>query len=218
MKYLPFEIFNSVWSALEDVIIWMLPIPVVWGLKVSAHRKMGLYFLLLVSLIAVICAIARLTVTIIWIRSVDISWNYPLIPFLSNTEACIGIITSSVPAIQPLFRGPLKQQRIESTTPLYKRNPSVRKWNGQDSETVVSSKADEGNGQKGGSWSLLTQLKKASTGLNAIRKGSQSRLPMFNMEPIIVTTGARTELKDLEEDQDVELVPGLAGEKALRMK
>lgn len=39
IDYLPFEIFNSAWSALEDIVIWMLPVPIVWGLKVCAKEN-----------------------------------------------------------------------------------------------------------------------------------------------------------------------------------
>ena len=218
MKVLPFQIFNSVWSALEDVIIWLLPLPVVWGLKVSVQRKMGLYFLLGVSLISVVCAVARLVVTIIWLRSIDISWNYPLIPFFSNVEACIAIMTSSVPAIQPLFRGPLKQQRLESKTSQYRLNPSAGGRNGQGSNVVVPSTANERGGRSNQNWSLFRRLKKASSGLQGLGLTGQRQLPTFNMQAGMMEMGPRTELKDLEEDEEINLVPGLGHEKALRMR
>lgn len=83
---------------MEDVVIWLLPIPVVWNLKVPLSRKSGLYTLILISLIAVMAAL------VVWVHSSDISWNYPLMPFLTNMEACVAIMTFSVPAIYLLFR------------------------------------------------------------------------------------------------------------------
>ena len=179
---------------------------------------MGLYFLLGVSLVSVICAIARLAVTIFWIRSGDILWNYPLIPFLSNIEACVAIITSSIPAIQPLFRGSLRLQRGEGATPQCRPKPSAGEWNGQDSDTAVSSKEDGSQGQSRQRWSLLSYLKRASNSLRAMSPTSQRQHATLSRQTGILTTGSRTETKDLEEDQDMEFVPGLAGEKALRMK
>ena len=33
------DIFNSAWSVFENIIIWTMPIPVVWKLKVPRDRK-----------------------------------------------------------------------------------------------------------------------------------------------------------------------------------
>jgi len=66
--------------------------------------------LIAISFIAVVCSIVRMVALAVWMRSSDISWNYPLIPFLANMEACVALMTSSVPAIYPLFRRPERRE------------------------------------------------------------------------------------------------------------
>ena len=39
VNILVLDMFNSAWSVFEDVIIWLMPIPVVWRLKVDFSRK-----------------------------------------------------------------------------------------------------------------------------------------------------------------------------------
>ena len=216
IRILPFDIFNSSWSAVEDVVIWILPIPIVWGLKVSTRRKMGLYILLGVSAVSVICAIIRLAVTIVWIRSADISWNYPLIPFLSNIEACIAVITSSVPAIQLLFKRAQPRPPPEAQ-PSLPRKEQTKELESQGSDTVIPSTAGETDKQSSKTWSLLSRLRSSSGTPNKMRTPSHKQLPTF-ISQTGMTTGPRTELKDLEEEGDVDFVPGLPGEKVLRMK
>ena len=216
IKVLPFDIFNSAWSAMEDVVIWILPIPVVWGLNVSIRRKLGLYFLLGVSAVSVICAIIRLAVTIVWIRSVDISWNYPLIPFLSNIEACVAIVTSSMPAVQLLFKRAPRLQSAEAA-PSSSRDEPPEEVESQDSKTAVPSTVDETDKRSSKTWSLLSRFR-ASSGMSIKNKlFIHQHFSTFKSQTGM-TTGPRTELRDIGEEGDVEYVPGLPGEKVLRMK
>lgn len=177
-----------------------MPIPVVWNLKVSSKRKTGLYGLIMVSLISVICAIARLVSLIVWIRSTDISWNYILIPFLSNMEACVALITSSVPAILPMFRITTREPRAPPPPP----QPG-KEWESQDSTAVPSTGHGTDRGSK--TWSFLSNRfsmmrnkdkdEEGGPPLSAIKSGTES-------------CGMRTELKDLfEEDDSHEIIPGL---------
>lgn len=217
IKVLPFDIFNSAWSATEDVLIWILPIPIVWGLNVSVRRKVGLYVLLGVSLVSVICAIIRLAVTIVWIRSPDISWNYPLIPFLSNIEACIAIITSSIPAIQLLFKRAPRSQSAEAAMPPLRGEPPKEESESQGSETAVPYSAGETDKRSSKTWSLLSRLRPGSGVSNRKRMPHHQQFSAFKSQTGM-TTGQRTELKDLDEEGDVNFVPGLLNEKVLRMK
>ncbi|MCJ1227474.1 hypothetical protein MMC12_004130 [Toensbergia leucococca] len=104
IRILDFQIFNSAFDVLENLVIWLMPIPVIRNLKVPRERKAGLCGLVALSIIPVIASLVRLNAFIIWINSDDISWNFALIPFLSSIEVCIALVTSSVPAIYPLFR------------------------------------------------------------------------------------------------------------------
>lgn len=64
----------------------------------------GLYIVVAISGLSIICAIMRLVALIILVhvKPEDVSWNAPFIPFVSVLEVYIALITSSVPAIYPL--------------------------------------------------------------------------------------------------------------------
>ncbi|KAI4211034.1 MAG: hypothetical protein LQ351_006154 [Letrouitia transgressa] len=155
VNILVLDLFNGSWSVFEDVIIWLLPIPVVWKLKVPFARKAGLYSLIAISFVAVLAAILRLNTTVIWIHSIDISWNFPLVPFFCSLECCVALITSSVPAIYPLFRRStmeaaekrrsqmLEQQMVEQN--------KAHEWGSQD-DTLASSSGGRGTDRSRWSW------------------------------------------------------------------
>lgn len=197
---LAFDGFNSAWSSLEDLVIWALPIPVIWKLKVPFSRKLGLWVLIAISSISVVCALVRMASLIIWMRSVDISWNYPLIPFLSNMEVCVGLMTSSVPAIYPLFRRSERKQSYSDPAPPPMGSPE-KSWVSQDScdDTAVPSTPDKRSPKR---WSFLG------------RKASDKSKVNKHAYPSTTTEseyGPRTELKSVFEAEEIgDFIPGLA--------
>ncbi len=198
INILAFDGFNSAWSCLEDLVIWVLPLPVIWKLKVPFSRKVGLWILVAISFISVVCAIVRMASLVIWMRSVDISWNYPLIPFLANMETCVGLMTSSVPAIYPLFRRPERKQSYSDPAPPPMGSPE-KSWVSQDShdETAVPSTADTSSKR----WSFLSR--KASTKSKIEGHGYLSTIRS--------EYGPRTELKSMFEAEEIgDFIPGLA--------
>ena len=199
INIIAFDSFNNAWSSMEDVIIWVLPIPVIWKLKVPFSRKVGLWALVAISSISVVCAIVRMAALIIWMRSVDISWNYPLIPFLSNMEVCVGLMTSSVPAIYPLFRRSERKPSYSDPAPPPMGSPE-KSWVSQDShdETAVPSIEDRSSTTDRSSkrWSFLSRKTKSSKG------GELST---------VSESGPRTELKSVFDSEEVgDCIPGLA--------
>lgn len=97
MHIFAFHTFNSAWNKFEDIVLWLLAVPVVWNLRVPLARKSVLFMLIAISFIAIIVSVVRMVVSVVWIRSADISLDYPLVPFLTNMEACVALMTSSVP-------------------------------------------------------------------------------------------------------------------------
>ena len=195
---LAFDGFNNAWSALEDLIIWVLPIPVIWKLKVPFSRKMGLWTLVAISSMAVVCALVRMASMVIWLRSVDVSWNYPLVPFLANMEVCIGLITSSVPAIYPLFRRSERRKHRSDPAPPPMGLPE-KSWVSHDShdETAVPSTAE-----------------RSSKRCNFLSRKISAK-PKDEKRGYHETTeseyGPRTELKSVFEAEEVgDFIPGLA--------
>ena len=158
---------------------------------------MGLWTLVAISFISVVCAFVRMAWLIIWMRSADISWNWPLIPFLANTEVCVGLMTSSVPAIYPLFRRPDRKKTYSDPAPPPMGSPK-KSWVSQDShdETAVPSAADKRSSKR---WSFLSRKSKGRP---------------KHIYPSTVTDseyGQRTELKSVFEAEEIgDFIPGLA--------
>lgn len=212
-----FDNFNNAWSVLEDIVIWAFPIPTIAGLQIPLSRKAPLYGLLAVSFISVVCSILRMAFVINWMQSADISWNYPLIPFFSNMEACIALITSSAPALLPFFRSmktdspkrtvrfaPKADEEKAPSNPSESSGPSnIEKSFASQGSTAVGSNRDSRT------WSLLSK-NRLSTAMG--KRASWFKEPRENMTTIKsetgATTGPRTELKDLDGSQE-DIVPGL---------
>ncbi|KAL8934128.1 MAG: hypothetical protein Q9216_006061, partial [Gyalolechia sp. 2 TL-2023] len=131
------DIITNSWSAFEDLVIWALPIPVLWKLKVPTTKKAGLYTLIGISFISVICAFVRVGAFVIWIHSSEISWNFPLYPLLCTIETCVALITSSLPAIYALFRKPAPEHRRSAVIP-----DNEKAWDSQGGSTLKSVAGD----------------------------------------------------------------------------
>ncbi|MCJ1280196.1 hypothetical protein MMC21_008023 [Puttea exsequens] len=194
INILAFDTFNLAMSVLEDIIIWALPLPVVWNLKVPRDRKMGLYGLIAISFIAVICAIVRLSMLFIWLRSADIAWNYLLIPFLSNMEACVALITSSIPAIWPLFRRPEQPKVRWGQPPLPTKVEPIKAWDSRDSQDWTTWRSTGDRSSK--RWSFWSGTRRGDA-------GSSRHLSTVQSE------GMRTDVKELFDHGD-DILPGLA--------
>lgn len=172
-------------------------------MKVPLARKSGLYGLIAISFISVICAIIRLVALVVWINSSDISWNYPLLPFFANMEACVALMTSSVPAIYPLFRR--MEPREDFSNPPPPACEPQKEWQSQDSRdgTAVPSTTQTDVSSK--RWSFLSKTGSVKDKLRG--KEANDPKPMTT----IVSEGPRTELKSMSEDEEgKEYLPGLA--------
>ena len=163
-------------------------------------RKLGLWTLVAISSISVVCALVRMASLILWMRSIDISWNYPLIPFLANMEVCVGLMTSSVPAIYPLFRRSERRKNSYDPAPPPMGSPQ-KSWVSQDShdETAVPSTADNRSSKR---WSFLGR--KTPTKPKEHNK-------LESRETTDSEYGPRTELKSVFEAEEIgDFIPGLA--------
>ena len=164
---------------------------------------------------------------IVWVCSSDISWNYPLIPFFSNMEACIALITSSVPAVMPLLRSPDPKRGPAHAPPPpaaiqapgtsdSEKAGSGAAWNSQE-ETAVQTSPDSSPRHSRG-WSLLNKLRPVTANKSPGKRGFlQANAPLSTYKSQTGASGLRTELKDLDEGEE-NGIPGLKMEKKLRMK
>lgn len=108
------------------------------------ERLGGLYFVVFISSLSMVCAIVRLVALIVYTKSPYTNWGLPVIPFVSAMEAYVALMTSSIPAIYPLIfqpkpnsrsPNPQQQQRsdeewLRNVRPLDSSKPDMSSPNG----------------------------------------------------------------------------------------
>ena len=109
-------------SVLTDILVVLLPMKLVWDLKVSVKQKIGLATVFGLGALCVspssiplrggvltnnyrtcITAILRLAFLPKLLLSLDVSWNVVPVSLLGRAEQCLGIITASIPALTALI-------------------------------------------------------------------------------------------------------------------
>ncbi|KAI1178435.1 hypothetical protein F4777DRAFT_537653 [Nemania sp. FL0916] len=109
-----FVIGSNVPNILADVVIIILPMPLLLSLKLSPIRKLGLVGLFLVAAIATIISLLRVIFNA-KIDPTDPTWNFVTVAILSTVEVNVGVCCACMPVIYPLFRV-FVGKKIVSTT------------------------------------------------------------------------------------------------------
>ena len=90
-------------SAFTDFCLVVIPLPIIWDLKMSRRTKWSIIALMLMGLLAMICGIVRATQVSNLNDTEDITWAIIPIGLWTEAEFYIGIITGSLPACRGLF-------------------------------------------------------------------------------------------------------------------
>ncbi|PWY89877.1 hypothetical protein BO70DRAFT_384888 [Aspergillus heteromorphus CBS 117.55] len=99
----PFYIGHAVANLAGDVLILLVPIPLVWRLQLRVAQKIQiLSIFLLGGFVCVASAIRIYYFT--FITDVDVTWNLGNVFIWSSIEPSIGIVCACLPVLQPLFR------------------------------------------------------------------------------------------------------------------
>ncbi|CAN9336731.1 unnamed protein product [Alternaria alternata] len=95
-------LFNAVINCLTDFLLALLPVPLIWQLKLNVRTRMSLIAILSLGVFAGAAGVFRATVfnTILhdprrFVHDKWMMWNY--------VELTVGIIAGSLPALKPLF-------------------------------------------------------------------------------------------------------------------
>ncbi|KAI0381140.1 hypothetical protein F5Y04DRAFT_289052 [Hypomontagnella monticulosa] len=90
-------------NILIDVVIIALPMPLLWSLKLSLGRKLGLIGLFLVAAFATVVSVLRCIYNAD-VDQMDPTWGYVPTSILSTVEVGVGICCACLPVMYPLFR------------------------------------------------------------------------------------------------------------------
>ncbi|KAI1367185.1 hypothetical protein F5Y08DRAFT_336854 [Xylaria arbuscula] len=97
---------NAISSVIIDVLILLLPVPMIWGVQASSARKVAITAVFILGYSSVIVTIGRLVTAIHAGKSVNGDFTYEGIPhyYWVVAEAPIMIVSISLPAMLPLAR------------------------------------------------------------------------------------------------------------------
>ncbi|KAI1155361.1 hypothetical protein F4825DRAFT_408305 [Nemania diffusa] len=98
-----FVIGSNVPNIFADAVIIVLPLPLLWSLKLSLVRKLGLIALFLVAAITTVISLLRVIFNA-RINTADPTWNFVTVAILSTVEVSVGVCCACMPVTYPLFR------------------------------------------------------------------------------------------------------------------
>ncbi|PYH91603.1 hypothetical protein BO71DRAFT_401244 [Aspergillus ellipticus CBS 707.79] len=121
----PFYIGHAVANLAGDILILLVPIPLVWRLKLRVAQKIQiLSIFLLGGFVCVASAIRIYYFT--FINDVDVTWNLGNVFIWSSVEPSIGIVCACLPVLQPLFRNIINRAGSGPKAPGTKGTKGVR--------------------------------------------------------------------------------------------
>jgi len=96
---------SAILNLVSDVVVILMPIPVVLKLKSPMSHKLAVVGIFLTTSLVVVAGIGRVVVHYTISHDHDYSWHdFPLIMW-SSVEPCMGVIGVCLPAIRQLFAG-----------------------------------------------------------------------------------------------------------------
>lgn len=124
------SIFQSSYGAFMDFALALLPITIVWNLKLDMKRKIGLCLLLGTGIFTGICAAIKTTLLEDFASQTDLTWaTYGAFAWAS-LEIALVMICGSVPTLKPLYDyfahnkplGPHKRPQASSGKSSYRKH------------------------------------------------------------------------------------------------
>ncbi|TQS36145.1 hypothetical protein Golomagni_03412 [Golovinomyces magnicellulatus] len=113
-------VVGAAFSIGEDVTFLLLPVPLIWKLKLKPSRKIGIILILTIGVIACAASVVRLKYLIKYNQTVDQVWENFTLVVLSQLELSLSIICVCFPAIRLLFsrskRGNGSSDRSKTTS------------------------------------------------------------------------------------------------------
>lgn len=89
-------------NVLTDIIILVLPMPLIWRLKITTRRKMQLSCIFLLGVFVTIVSMVRV-VYVETLSFTDVAWLNSYAAMWSVVETCVAIVVACLPVMRPVF-------------------------------------------------------------------------------------------------------------------
>ncbi|GAW11907.1 hypothetical protein ANO14919_012600 [Xylariales sp. No.14919] len=98
------DICTAVTNLASDLIILLLPQPVIWKLKLKSQKKIGIAFVFCVGVFAIVSAAFRVHASVRFFRSKDKTYLVSSVALWGIAELTCGILIYCMPSIPKIFR------------------------------------------------------------------------------------------------------------------
>ncbi|KAI1348772.1 hypothetical protein F5Y01DRAFT_205411 [Xylaria sp. FL0043] len=109
-----FDIISAAINLSIDLLILLLPQRVIWSLKISTTKRIGVAAVFTVGILGCIAAIFRLISAIQYASSPDITYTFSALGLWAVAESTCGILVFSVPTVPKAFASLAKLSTITS--------------------------------------------------------------------------------------------------------
>ncbi|KAE8391555.1 hypothetical protein BDV23DRAFT_193107 [Aspergillus alliaceus] len=99
-----FNYFNGAFHVATDILLALLPIPIVRKLQTNRRRKIGLIIAFGIGILTICASISRQITTVMALRSQDFQWHWSAAELTTCLEINMSLICASVPAMRSLFK------------------------------------------------------------------------------------------------------------------
>ncbi|KLU92598.1 hypothetical protein MAPG_11543 [Magnaporthiopsis poae ATCC 64411] len=100
----PTMLFNGVMNCLTDVAILLLPVWLLWELRLPLRQKMGVMGVMMTGGLVFGLSIARAEMTISWLPDPDITWGSIPLMIVIACEVHLGLVCVCLLAAKPFLR------------------------------------------------------------------------------------------------------------------
>ncbi|KAJ5827699.1 hypothetical protein N7447_004462 [Penicillium robsamsonii] len=104
-----YYIGNAAANVMTDILILLVPMPIVWNLQMRTMQKIGVCAVLLLGGFVCIASGIRIHYLTYLDGNIDITWALGSVSVWSTVEPCVGIICACLPVLQPFVRSMVKK-------------------------------------------------------------------------------------------------------------
>ncbi|KAL4923135.1 putative integral membrane protein Pth11-like [Aspergillus undulatus] len=105
----PFYIGNAAANVATDLLILVVPIPLVWRLQMRRVQKWLISGVFLLGSFVCIASLIRIYYMVPLKHNLDVTWIMGDVYVWSSVEPCVGILCACLPTLQPLIRRALRK-------------------------------------------------------------------------------------------------------------